>query len=59
MNIVAAAFAMAAQGSEPGSLPHLSLAMSASEEYESEFHGAGIIANLGRKEMIVSRCDTH
>jgi hypothetical protein len=38
---------MVVQGSEPVSLSHLSLALSASEQYESEFQGAGIIANLG------------
>jgi hypothetical protein len=46
ISIVAAALAMAVQGGEPVSVSRLSLAMSASEEFENNFHGAGRIANL-------------
>lgn len=45
--IVTAAFAMAVRGNEPMSLSRLSSAMLGSEEIKSDYHNAGIIANLG------------
>jgi hypothetical protein len=44
--VVAAAYVSATQTKGRISISHLSEAVTANEEFEDDFHGAGLIANL-------------
>ncbi len=45
--VVAVAYALATQANKKVSVPYLFEAVTANEEFEVDYHGAGSIANLG------------